>query len=75
MHNGTYTSQAKIKWYNRKIEMLLKSVELKTSLNTLEGQQVDKQAMQVIEDCWKGLLLNQFHDVIPGSCIEQVVVV
>lgn len=23
---------------------------------------------------WKKFLLNQFHDVIPGSCIEQVVV-
>ncbi len=22
---------------------------------------------------WKKFLLNQFHDVIPGSCIEQVV--
>ena len=21
---------------------------------------------------WKKFLLNQFHDVLPGSCIEQV---
>lgn len=23
---------------------------------------------------WKKFLLNQFHDVIPGSCIEQVAI-
>ena len=23
---------------------------------------------------WKKLLLNQFHDVIPGSCIDLVII-
>lgn len=26
-----------------------------------------------MDKCWKRVLLNQFHDVIPGSCIELVV--
>jgi hypothetical protein len=25
-----------------------------------------------MDDCWKDFLLNQFHDVLPGSCIEAV---
>ncbi|CAL8089914.1 unnamed protein product [Orchesella dallaii] len=80
MHNGTYTSQARLKWYNRKLEMLLKVVELRTTLDKIDtlllnesGTTPESTDTQWIEDCWKGLLLNQFHDVIPGSCIEQVV--
>ncbi|ODN00433.1 Alpha-mannosidase 2C1, partial [Orchesella cincta] len=72
MHNGTYTSQAKLKWFNRKLEMLLKVAELRTTLDKI-GATTERTDIKWIEDCWKGLLLNQFHDVIPGSCIEQVV--
>jgi alpha-mannosidase len=28
LHNGTYTSQAKIKWYNRKCEFFFREIEL-----------------------------------------------
>jgi alpha-mannosidase len=28
--------------------------------------------MLVVDGCWKKVLLNQFHDVLPGTCIEQV---
>jgi len=24
----------------------------------------------IVDKCWQDLLLNQFHDVLPGSCIE-----
>lgn len=72
MHNGTYTSQALIKLYNRKLEMMLKTVELVSTFPILTNT-ASSQSTDFIEDCWKGLLLNQFHDVIPGSCIELVV--
>lgn len=26
-----------------------------------------------MDSCWKDCLLNQFHDVLPGSCIELIV--
>jgi hypothetical protein len=26
--------------------------------------------MATVDECWKNVLLNQFHDVLPGSCIE-----
>lgn len=28
--------------------------------------------MATVDACWKDFLLNQFHDVLPGSCIEFV---
>ncbi len=33
----------------------------------------DKLVKDQLFPLWKKFLLNQFHDVIPGSCIEQVV--
>lgn len=47
--------------------IMIKSVVVGASQEELSGFGVEMQP------CWKGFLLNQFHDVIPGSCIEQVV--
>lgn len=33
-----------------------------------------KAFREKMQPLWKKFLLNQFHDVIPGSCIEQVVI-
>jgi hypothetical protein len=29
--------------------------------------------IEIVDLCWKDFLLNQFHDVLPGSCIEAIV--
>ncbi|XP_035704464.1 alpha-mannosidase 2C1-like isoform X2 [Folsomia candida] len=76
LHNGTYTSQAKIKWYNRKLEQFLMEVELIMAIAystdcALQEEEFRKD-LHLVDKCWKRLLLNQFHDVIPGSCIERV---
>lgn len=66
-HQGTLTTQAKVKKCNRKLEYLLKHVEFIYSCLPLEdfpSSQMDK--------LWKTLLINQFHDIIPGSSITRV---
>ncbi len=69
-HRGTYTSVAKNKRYNRKAEFLMQTVEAAgvTDKLLLKGT-YDKQA---IYDSWQTILLNQFHDIIPGSSIREV---
>jgi len=34
---------------------------------------VRKACQDQLRPLWKKFLLNQFHDVIPGSCIKQVI--
>uniref|UniRef100_A0A8C7GJJ4 alpha-mannosidase n=1 Tax=Oncorhynchus kisutch TaxID=8019 RepID=A0A8C7GJJ4_ONCKI len=72
LHNGTYTTQAQIKLGNRRCETLLHDVEVASSLALCLNKtfQYPSEPLQVL---WRQLLLNQFHDVIPGTCIEMVV--
>ncbi len=64
-HQGTYTAQAKIKQYNRLIERKLHNAE---ALAALTGE----DSRPVLEQHWRDVLLNQFHDILPGSSIERV---
>ena len=69
-HRGTYTSVGKIKRYNRKTEFMLHNAEVLSVLNMLKRKGgYDKKT---IDKTWKTVLLNQFHDVIPGSSIHDV---
>eukprot|EP00727_Mastigamoeba_balamuthi_P007702 m51a1_g3552 hypothetical protein (1012) ;mRNA; f:1020871-1024541 len=69
-HRGTYTSQAKNKLENRKCENLLHDAEFASVCATLfHGAEYPYDAL---DDSWKLLLLNQFHDVLPGSSIGMV---
>ena len=71
MHRGTYTSQGYTKRANRKAEILMHDVEflsvLADSLN--KEEKYPKESINLI---WEKILLNQFHDVLPGSSIRQV---
>ncbi|KAF9215374.1 Glycoside hydrolase, 38 vacuolar alpha mannosidase [Podila verticillata] len=70
-HRGTYTTQALTKKYNRKLEILLREVELVSTLCLGLGRNFFYPKEDL--DClWKDVLLNQFHDVLPGSAIEMV---
>ncbi len=66
-HRGTYTSQALIKTRNRQMEQLLREVEFAYSTLSL-----DLYPQDALETCWKTVLLNQFHDILPGSSINRV---
>lgn len=70
-HRGTLTSIGKNKRYNRKSEILYTQLETLASMLKENGVEYPKE---VIERGWEILLLNQFHDIIPGSAIEEVYV-
>ncbi|MBW4438302.1 MAG: alpha-mannosidase [Pleurocapsa minor GSE-CHR-MK-17-07R] len=65
LHRGTYTTQAYNKYANRRSELLLRDVEF---LSVLGGQ----YPSDALERLWKLVLLNQFHDILPGSSINEV---
>ena len=68
-HRGTYTSMAKNKNYNRRSEFLLQTVEgMSLTKKLLTGAAYPKQALYAD---WTTVLLNQFHDIIPGSSIPE----
>jgi alpha-mannosidase len=69
-HRGTYTSQAKNKRNNRKCEFLYEKAETLAVMDEkLNGA---KYPEKTIHDGWETILLNQFHDIIPGSSIKEV---
>ncbi|MDR1928243.1 MAG: glycosyl hydrolase-related protein [Oscillospiraceae bacterium] len=69
-HRGTLTAQARNKRFNRKSELLFHNVE---TLAALAGQYAGAAyPSEAILENWKLILLNQFHDIIPGSSIEPV---
>jgi alpha-mannosidase len=69
-HRGTYTSQAGVKRGNRKAEWLLHNLEfLATAATRLRGGPYPRQELA---ELWETLLLNQFHDILPGSSIHEV---
>ncbi|MBE5800139.1 MAG: alpha-mannosidase [Clostridiales bacterium] len=67
-HRGTYTSQAAIKRGNRKSELALREAEM---WGAAAADRIDYPA-QKLDKAWKGVLLNQFHDILPGSSIARV---
>jgi alpha-mannosidase len=71
-HRGTYTSQARTKRANRKSEIALREAE--TWATMAQALQGDVIPAAELDSAWKLLLLNQFHDIIPGSSIERVYV-
>jgi alpha-mannosidase len=68
-HRGTYTTQARTKRNNRKAELLYREAELWGALASLWGWAYPGVEMA---QGWKLILLNQFHDVLPGSSIAEV---
>ncbi len=69
-HRGTYTSMAQNKKYNRKSEFLFEKAE---SLSVAARQLLGKEyPYEDILNSWEIILLNQFHDIIPGSSIKEV---
>ena len=63
-HRGTFTSQAFIKKNNRRGEFRLRNAEL---FSVLTGTDTKEN----LEEIWKILLTNQFHDILPGTSIHE----
>ncbi len=65
-HRGTYTSQAFVKKNNRQGEILLRNAEMLSVFSGIEYPD------EKLEKTWKLLLVNQFHDILPGTSIHEV---
>ena len=65
-HRGTYTSMARNKRGNRKSELMMMDLEL---LGVLAGDYPAEADTRLWRDI---ILLNQFHDILPGSSIAEV---
>jgi alpha-mannosidase len=68
LHRATLTSQGRTKRLHRQAERALLAAEAAGSLATLLGA----PHFGCLEPAWRGLLKNQFHDILPGSSIREV---
>ena len=70
-HRGTYTTQALMKKNNRKAEIRMRELELWATVASLSDTGFVYPKTKA-EELWKVVLLHQFHDILPGSCIAKV---
>lgn len=66
-HRATLTTHGRTKWLNRKLEESLAATEFLCSCLPMAQYPADK-----LDYTWKKLLINQFHDILPGSAIKLV---
>ena len=69
-HRGTFTSVAEVKRNNRQAEAMMRELEMLASLGWARGACAYPDAELV--ELWDTVLLNQFHDILPGSSIGLV---
>lgn len=72
LHRGTYTSQAKTKKGNRRSEHLLREAELWCATAAVRTQGAYAYPAAELKRLWQLVLLQQFHDILPGSSIAWV---
>ncbi len=65
LHRGTYTMMHKIKQANRRLEQALHDAELVSVLHD------DVTSKPFTDNLYDVLMLNQFHDILPGTCIAE----
>ena len=70
MHRGTFTTKSNLKKMNRALEFRLREAELRCAFAAAFGGAA--YPAEELQTCWKKLLLNQFHDILPGSHIHPV---
>jgi alpha-mannosidase len=69
-HRGTYTSQARTKQGNRRSEALLHEAELWAATAAVRAGAA--YPAEELRQAWRTVLLQQFHDILPGSSIGWV---
>ena len=65
MHRGTFTTKSDMKRANRRIEYKFREAEI---ASLMRGEDNQKR----ITEFYKKFLVNQFHDILPGSHIHPV---
>jgi alpha-mannosidase len=68
-HRGTYTSQSRTKQNNRAAELLYREAEW---LNAWAVALGSANRQEQLNEGWRTVLLNQFHDILPGSSVPLV---
>ncbi|WP_420455653.1 alpha-mannosidase [Rubrivirga sp.] len=69
-HRGTLTTHARVKKGNRDGELRLREAEVWASLAAAQTDYA--YPADALDAAWKNVLLNQFHDIVPGTSIEPV---
>ena len=65
MHRGTFTTKSDLKRANRRLEGKFRNAEI---LSVMRGDDNREE----ITELYKKFLINQFHDILPGSHIHPV---
>lgn len=69
LHRGTLTNQHEIKYNNRKAELALRDLEYLTVCESLKKDV--PCSTENTNKLYETVLLNQFHDILPGTCINR----
>mgnify|MGYP002626544372 FL=1 len=69
MHRGTFTTKSVLKRFNRELEFKLRDAEILSLCRLADNK---AYPAQTITAAYKKLMLNQFHDILPGSHINPV---
>ncbi len=69
MHRGTFTTKSDIKKFNRYLENRFRLAEMLSLIREKNGKPYPKEE---IKELYKKFLINQFHDILPGSHITPV---
>ena len=69
LHRGTLTNQHTIKRNNRKSEFALRDLEIAVVSEAVKKSEAcDSERTAPL---YETLLINQFHDILPGTCISR----
>jgi len=68
-HRGSLTSMHEIKRGNRRAELALRDAEF---VVVAAGRCADAEVRCRLDAAWDMLLVNQFHDILPGTSIPEV---
>ena len=72
-HRGCLTTQANVKKGNRLSENLIIIAEMLSTIFLIGGNSQNyKFPKKIFDECWKKIMLNQFHDILPGTSIPEV---
>ncbi|MEX2540987.1 MAG: glycoside hydrolase family 38 C-terminal domain-containing protein, partial [Trueperaceae bacterium] len=66
--SGCYAAHSGVKRWNRRAENLLATAE---KLSTLASRVTGQQRHEDLAHAWKGVLFNQFHDILAGTSLED----
>ncbi len=66
---GCYTTQSRIKRGNRRLEAALMDAE---SMSVMAGKLIGfPYAKKQMTSAWQNVLFTHFHDILPGSCVQD----